>query len=71
MKLKHTIASQRGDSRIWSCRVCGSTICVTHREPPSPRCPGCDEPARWHEEFPPVSVFAAVEEACEEVDAHD
>lgn len=71
MNLKHTIATQRGDARVWSCRNCGSTICVTHREKPSPRCPGCDELARWHEEFPPVSVFAAVEEATQDVEAYE
>lgn len=63
MNLKHTVSTQRGESRIWSCRFCGSTICVTHREKPSPRCPGCDELARWHEVHPPISAFAAVEAA--------
>ncbi len=57
MRLKHTPASRKGESRIWSCRRCGSTICITHAEKPAGRCPGCDEPAAWHEVHPPISVF--------------
>lgn len=71
MRLKHTISTQRGESRVWSCRKCGSTICVTHKHKPSPRCPGCDELANWHQVHPPVSVFAAVEEATEDAEAYE
>lgn len=60
--LKHTIATQRGESRIWSCRSCGSTIAIPHRNKPTGSCPGCTMLGKWYEVHPPISNFAAVDE---------
>ena len=69
--LKATIATQRGESRIWSCRSCGSTICITHNNKPTGACPGCTMLSKWHEVHAPVSTFVACDEATDDAESYD
>ena len=57
MKIKPTIAMQKGDSSLWLCRSCGCLCYITHPRKPTGPCPGCDKPASWKKETLPCGPF--------------
>jgi len=57
MKLKSTIAMERGDARLWQCSACGAVCYIPNKAKPKGQCPNCAKNDRWSEQFPPVAAF--------------
>jgi len=65
MKLKATPAVIAGKSSVWSCRWCGTTVCIPCGGEPVGACCGCGKDTyakgkgKWFKrEHLPISVFA-------------
>ena len=66
LRLKHTPATERGESSVWQCRLCGACICHGDAGKPAGRCPSCDG-SQWARQTLPVSVFCLAAEPDEDL----